>query len=39
MTFQQNDIFKAMADPDFYPHPVKEVRQRETHISRVFLTG
>ena len=39
MTFQQNDIFKAMADPDFYPHPLKEVRQRETHISRVFLTG
>jgi hypothetical protein len=39
MTFQQNDIFKAMADPDFYPHPVEEVRQRETHISRVFLTG
>jgi aminoglycoside phosphotransferase family enzyme/predicted kinase len=39
MTFQQDDIFKAMADPDFYPHPVEEVRQRETHISRVFLTG
>ncbi len=39
MTFEQDDIFKAMADPGFYPHPVKEVRQRETHISRVFLTG
>lgn len=39
MTFQQDEIFQAMADPDFYPHPVKVVRQRETHISRVFLTG
>ncbi|MFZ0241459.1 MAG: AAA family ATPase [Desulfobacterales bacterium] len=36
---KQDDIFKAMADPGFYPHPVDEVRQRETHISRVFLTG
>ncbi|MFZ0614720.1 MAG: AAA family ATPase [Desulfobacterales bacterium] len=39
MTFEQDDIFKAMADPGFYPHPVEVVRQRETHISRVFLTG
>jgi aminoglycoside phosphotransferase family enzyme/predicted kinase len=39
MAFQQDEIFQSMADPDFYPHPVKAVRQRETHISRVFLTG
>jgi len=28
-----------MERPEFYPHPVKEVEQRETHISKVFLTG
>ncbi len=39
MAFQQDEIFQSMAGPDFYPHPVEVVRQRETHISRVFLTG
>ena len=39
MALVQDEIFQSMADPDFYPHPVKAVRQRETHISRVFLTG
>jgi aminoglycoside phosphotransferase family enzyme/predicted kinase len=28
-----------MRDPVFYPHPVKAVQIRETHISKVFLTG
>lgn len=28
-----------MAMPKFYPHPVSQVKQRETHISKVFLTG
>jgi len=28
-----------MAQPEFYPHRVEEIRQRQTHISRVFLTG
>ena len=28
-----------MARPEFYPHPVTRVEQKETHISRVFLTG
>lgn len=28
-----------MAQPEFYPHPVSAVVQRETHISKVFLTG
>jgi aminoglycoside phosphotransferase family enzyme/predicted kinase len=36
---RQADIFQAMAKPQFYPHPVISVQQRETHISKVFLTG
>ena len=28
-----------MAQPDFYPHPVSQIRQVDTHISKVFLTG
>jgi aminoglycoside phosphotransferase family enzyme/predicted kinase len=35
----QQPIFEAMARPDFYPHGVEKIRQRQTHISRVFLTG
>jgi len=39
----QEKIFQAMGNPDFYPHPVKTsmgvMEQRETHISKVFLTG
>lgn len=38
-TQRQAEIFQAMQRPDFYPHPVTTVRQRETHISKVFLTG
>ncbi len=36
---QQTKIFKAMEKPDFYPHNVSTIEQRETHISKVFLTG
>jgi len=36
---QQDKIFQAMAQPDFYDHPVNLVEQRETHISKVFLAG
>lgn len=36
---QQTKIFKAMGRPDFYPHYVSNIEQRETHISKVFLTG
>ncbi len=36
---RQNEIFEAMARPAFYPHPVTKVDQRETHASKVFLTG
>jgi len=36
---RQAEIFRAMERPDFYPHPVTTLRQRETHISKVFLTG
>ena len=40
MTAQhQIGIFEAMARPDFYPHNVSTIEQRETHISKVFLTG
>jgi len=35
----QAEITRAMKEPGFYPHPVKSVAIRETHISRVFLTG
>lgn len=28
-----------MAEPGFYPHDVKAIEERETHISKVFLTG
>jgi aminoglycoside phosphotransferase family enzyme/predicted kinase len=38
-TPSQQTLFKAMAKPDFYPHPVRSVTCRETHISKVFLTG
>ena len=36
---RQEPLFKAMACPDFYPHPVRYVMQKDTHISKVFLTG
>jgi aminoglycoside phosphotransferase family enzyme/predicted kinase len=35
----QQMLFEAMSSPDFYPHPVQSVTQKETHISKVFLTG
>ena len=35
----QAEIFKAMERPDFYPYHVSTIEQRETHISKVFLTG
>lgn len=28
-----------MGRPDFYPHPVSGIEERETHISKIFLTG
>lgn len=36
---RQEEIFQAMEKPDFYPHAVQSIEQRETHISKVFLTG
>ena len=36
---QQTELFQAMARPEFYPHPVSDIEQRDTHISKVFLTG
>ena len=35
----QKAILTAMLDPGFYPHRVKSIARRETHISTVFLTG
>ncbi len=29
----------AFADPAFYPHAVRRIERRDTHISAVFLTG
>ena len=34
-----DDLIKTLHKPEFYPHPVKEIRLIETHISWVFLTG
>ncbi|MHC1742757.1 MAG: AAA family ATPase [Syntrophobacteraceae bacterium] len=30
---------RAFLDPSFYPHSVREIERRDTHISAVFLTG
>ncbi len=38
-TTHQQKLFKAMADPGFYPHATARITVEETHISRVFLTG
>jgi len=35
----QKKIFQFMQTSDFYPHPVSKIEHRETHISKVFLTG
>jgi len=35
----QEKIFQSMQLSDFYPHPVSKIEHRETHISKVFLTG
>jgi uncharacterized protein len=35
----QDTVFKAMVHAASYPHPVKPIQVRETHISKVFLTG
>jgi len=35
----QEKIFQSMDKPDFYPHVVSKIEHRETHISKVFLTG
>lgn len=35
----QDELFKAMSNPDFYPHQVRHISQKDTHISKVFLTG
>lgn len=32
-------ILDAFNNPDFYPHPVEEIRRTETHTAWVFLTG
>jgi len=37
--YRQENLFRAMASPAFYPHPVNRIQTRETHISMVFLTG
>ncbi len=35
----QDSVFKAMVHSGSYPHTVKSIQVRETHISKVFLTG
>jgi hypothetical protein len=35
----QDQLFQAMEKPGFYPHRVPRIEKRETHISKVFLTG
>jgi uncharacterized protein len=36
---QFDAVCHAMADRSFYPHPVRDLERRDTHISTVFLTG
>lgn len=36
---EQGSLFEAMGRGDFYPHPVDCIEVRDTHISKVFLTG
>lgn len=38
-TSPQQTVFDAMGAADFYPRPVSRLETRETHISKVFLTG
>lgn len=33
------DILEHFFRPDFYPHPVTDLRHIQTHISHIFLTG
>lgn len=33
------ELIKALQTPDAYPHPVRNIQLRETHISWVLLTG
>jgi aminoglycoside phosphotransferase family enzyme/predicted kinase len=35
----QDPLFREMSQRSFYPHPVSGVEIRDTHISKVFLTG
>ncbi|MFZ7124829.1 MAG: AAA family ATPase [Desulfobacterales bacterium] len=35
----QEELFRAMENPRFYPHDVRAIERKETHISMVFLTG
>ncbi len=35
----QYQVFRGMENPVTYPHKVQGLRQAQTHISRVFLTG
>jgi aminoglycoside phosphotransferase family enzyme/predicted kinase len=36
-TISQDIVFTALGHPACYPHPVKSIAVRETHISQVFL--
>lgn len=33
------ELIRHMQTPEFYPHPVRSLALKETHISRVMLTG
>lgn len=35
----QNKLIEALLDPAHYPHPARDIRHVETHISHVLLTG
>ncbi len=39
MPINREQIIAVFSNPDFYPHPVKKIEKKETHISLVFLTG
>jgi len=33
------DVIDFLSKPEAYPHPVKQIKLIQTHISWVFLTG
>jgi aminoglycoside phosphotransferase family enzyme/predicted kinase len=39
MTTHEQQVVRFLSRPSSYPHPVRAVERRETHVSQVFLAG